>query len=74
MKRVVVPHKKDCLLRDDPAPFVLFDGIDWCLNKNGVGKGGSSFYRFRCNDPDCPASLRVDILALSDWLGRGETG
>lgn len=70
--RLAVDHASDCWLKDAPYPFVMHDGVDWGLNKNGVGKGGWSFERFLCNDSHCPAILRVRVDVLSKWLGTGD--
>jgi hypothetical protein len=69
--RLLGPHHPNCWLRESDQPFVLHDGIDWNLNKNGVGRGGWSFDRFRCNDPKCEAVMRVRADVLSAWIGDG---
>lgn len=60
------PHRESCPLADDPEAFVVLDGMDW--RSQGSRSGKTAFYRFGCNDPDCPAVLAVRAALLIDFL------
>lgn len=73
--KLEVDHRPDCFLKDDPAPFIVLDrakgGYDFSRRRNGARGGGTLFFRFVCNDPDCPARMLVRWDVLSKWIGRG---
>lgn len=58
-------HTADCFAKaESERTFVLPDGFE---NRNAIGhRGGSwTWFRFHCNDPNCPAimGVRWDVLA-----------
>lgn len=43
----------------------------WNLNKRGGRRGAWTWYRFRCNDTRCPATVLVRIDVLAELVSSG---
>jgi hypothetical protein len=63
------PHHPECLCEndEDSIVFIVPDGTEY---RDTIGrKGGShTWYRFRCNDPDCEARMLVRWDVLSEFV------
>lgn len=56
--------------------FAVYNRTRRDLNRNGVGRGSSTFHEFKCNGADCPAVMRVrlDVLARFVTTAGGSQG
>lgn len=66
--RVIVPHSKDCFMKDNPVPFSgIPDGTyfgNFAANKKAHGH--YLWIRVTCNDPKCPAIKAVSANVLAE--------
>lgn len=74
--KLETPHAKDCILaeRDDPIRFIVTDRnhpIDFRLRRNGTRGGSTMWWRFVCNDINCPARLLVRWDVLAEFVNGG---
>jgi hypothetical protein len=62
-RKLLVEHRPGCWCKDDPEGivFIVARGqtmLDSLGRRNGSG-GGQTWFKYRCNDPNCPAILAV---------------
>lgn len=72
--KLLTPHSDDCFCKDNPeTAFVLPNGMT-DRNKIGHRRGSWTWFRFRCNDGNCPAEMGVRWDVLARFVGtRGGT-
>jgi hypothetical protein len=71
--KLTEPHREDCWCedREDDMTFIVLDGTEY---RDRIGRrqhSTNSWYRFRCNDPRCPAVALVRWDRLSSFITAG---
>lgn len=58
--KLTEPHRVGCYAVGDDYPFIVHDGYERKLKRNGNKGGSTMWHRFVCNDGGgCPAVLLV---------------
>ena len=72
--KLLVEHREGCWTEGDEYRFIVADGIEWNRRTNGSKGGSTSWTRYRCNDPHCPAIALVRWDALAAFVTAGIEG
>jgi hypothetical protein len=79
--KMEVPHSPGCFFDpEQPADFILYDGMEFTLKRNGHKGGSTMWHRFSCNSPiggsraGCAGRLLVRWDVINDLIRSGQSG